>query len=246
MASTLSERVKLFCLAHAGGTASTAYAALGDLLADVAEVIPLDVPGRGEAPSRAVRSVDDLVSFFGESILDNVDGPWCVLGHSFGAALALQVARTTERLGRGPACCFVSGRRPSGTGRTRVPRARPRSDEELLEQVASWGGVPPEFLANPGLRRMAANRLRRDIEFSDQLHELRDQAPVAAALHVLTGRSDPLARPDEARGWVEHSTGRVTFDEFDGGHFFISTNDLVAPTIATYLTTYSTTSGVPA
>lgn len=217
-----------------------------DVAADVAEVIPLDVPARGEAPPRAVRSVDDLVSVFVESILDEADGAWCVLGHSFGAALAFQVVQATERLGRGPACCFVSGRRPPGTGRTRVARARPPSDEELLKRVASWGGVPPEFLTNPGLRRMAAERLRRDIEFSDQLHELRDQVPVTAALHVLAGRSDPLARPGEARGWAEYSTGRVTFDEFDGGHFFISTDDLVAPTIATHLTTYSTTSGVPA
>ncbi|WP_116248322.1 thioesterase II family protein [Nocardiopsis sp. FIRDI 009] len=240
-----SDRPTLYCLAYAGGTASTVYAPWKDRLADVADVVPLDIPGRGAAAPRPVPSVEDLVSGLVDTVLDDLDGPWGVLGHSFGGGLAVEIARAAELLGRGPLCCFVSGRRPPGSPRTRVGRSRPRSDDALLDQVAAWGGVPPEFLANPGLRRLAADRLRRDIEFSDRLHRLGDRSPLDCALHVLTGRSDPLATPEEARGWATHTTGRVTFDEFDGDHFFVLTDGLVPATIAARLRSHATTREVP-
>lgn len=190
----------MFCLAHAGGTASDVYAPWKNRWDDRIEVVPLDLPGRGEAAPCPVDSVESLVAFLWEAVMDRTDGPWCVFGHSFGAGLALEVARSAEGVGRGPFCCFVSGRRAPGTGRP-WPEGASLSDDELLERVAGWGGIPPEFLSHPGLRRMALGRLRRDIEFSDRLHRLRGRPPMAADLHVLTGRSDPLARPEHpARG----------------------------------------------
>lgn len=234
----------MFCLAHAGGTASDVYAPWKNRWDDRIEVVPLDLPGRGEAAPCPVDSVESLVALLWEAVMDRTDGPWCVFGHSFGAGLALEVARSAEGVGRGPFCCFVSGRRAPGTGRP-WPEGASLSDDELLERVAGWGGIPPEFLSHPGLRRMALGRLRRDIEFSDRLHRLRGRPPMAADLHVLTGRSDPLARPEHAFAWDGHSTGRVTFDEFDGDHFFVTTDDAVVPTIAARLTTHITNLGEP-
>lgn len=239
----VAERIRMVCLAHAGGTASDVYAPWKSRWADTVEVIPLDLPGRGSRPHRPVSSVDALVSSLSKTVMEEVDGPWYVFGHSFGAGLALEITRFTEGLGRGPVGCLVSGRRPPAAGPPNGENGPRLSDDELLERVSAWGGLPPEFLSHTGLRRMAVERLRLDIEFSDRLHRLHDRPPVAADLHVLSGRSDPLARPEQALGWRGHGTGRVTFDDFEGDHFFVTTNAAVVPTITARLTTPTTTSG---
>ncbi|OFL64976.1 MULTISPECIES: thioesterase II family protein [unclassified Brevibacterium] len=214
--------MQLFALAYAGGTASTAYAKLQVDLPPLAEVVPLDLPGRGRNTARRPGSVDDLIDHLWEMIADRAQPDWGLLGHSYGAGLAFALAKRAEEKGQPPQVCFLSGRRaPSGRAH---PSRRSMTDEELLKQVAEWGALPREFQTHPALREMAVARLREDVAFSDELHARNPEPLDQTVLHTLAGNDDPVAPPKAVHSWKRLTHAGSTAQTFDGEHFFLFTN----------------------
>lgn len=231
--------MQLFALAYAGGTATTAYARLQVSLPPLAEVVPLDLPGRGRNTARLPASVDALVDMLWEEVDAQALCDWVLLGHSYGAGLAFELAKRAETAGRRARMCIISGRR-APSGRARSPRQN-MTDKELLTQVAEWGALPREFQMHPALREMAVARLREDVTFSDELHARSPEALEHTALHTLAGRDDPVAPPEEVHVWRQHTNAASSAQTFDGDHFFLFSNAAAYHAIGAHLYLYATT-----
>ena len=88
---------------HGVGSSSATWSAVMDLLADRYTVVALDLLGHGESPvpddpaeytrDRALEDIDD--------VLETLDGPAVLIGHSLGGYLALAHAATREGVARG-------------------------------------------------------------------------------------------------------------------------------------------------
>lgn len=226
--------MKLFCLAYAGGTATTAYQKMKSRLYPRIDVVPVNIPGRVEKDTSPPKTVDELIGRLSQQICSKSDEDWAILGHSYGAGLAFEIARRAEKGGNPPRLCIISGRRAPKSNRQNHSFAR-LDDDTLLTRVAEWGALPPEYFAHPALRSLAAARLREDFQFSDSLHE-RDPMPLRyTPLYVMAGTNDPVAPPREVSGWCSRTLTGSSFDKFEGDHFFLFNNHKAADSIRTHL-----------
>ncbi|MDP4025906.1 alpha/beta hydrolase [Methylobacterium sp. NEAU 140] len=85
----------LFCLHFLGGSART-WARVERELAGALRVVPVDLPGFGDAADRPGYAVDAMADHVAERIRAAAPGAYHVAGHSMGAKVALALARRAE------------------------------------------------------------------------------------------------------------------------------------------------------
>ena len=142
---------------------------------------------------------------------------WSIFGHSMGAMVAYEVARLLSREQSRPQllAVFLSGRRPPGD--SPVSRLSSLDDKSLMQAAATWGGIPPEFLAHPHLQPLIAGKLRADLALGE--HPDLDLPPLACPIRILSGTNDPLVDISQLPRWCEATTEPVAIHLYDGDHF---------------------------
>jgi medium-chain acyl-[acyl-carrier-protein] hydrolase len=213
-------RLRLFCLAHAGGGASAFRGWPEALPADV-EVCPVQLPGReNRIGEPAFNRAEPLVEALADAVDDYLDRPFAFLGHSNGALLSFELARTLRARGRpGPAHLFASGRRaPDLPADTEPIHMLPEA--EFLAELQELGGLPPQLLEHRELLELLVPVLRADVGVHET-YEFREQAPLACPITAYGGLTDPKVSRAQAEAWARHTAGPFTLRMFPGGHFYL-------------------------
>lgn len=214
-------RVRLCCFPFAGGGVS-AYAGWAGLLPDWIELWAASLPARES------RALEPLPSTFGElargvaRALEAVSGPSLVLfGHSMGAVLAYEVARSLVAQGSAePGTLVVSGRGPPWAHEETAPPPS-LSDEEFARLVQNrYGGIPPQLFSMPQLFASAVAVLRADIALVLG-HRASPTPRLSCPILALGGRGDVAVRPQDLAAWKEATGGRFSVRMFPGGHFYM-------------------------
>jgi surfactin synthase thioesterase subunit len=209
--------VRLYCFPHSGGSPGE-YVRWSDGLRDV-EVWGVQTPGHGsrlaEAPLRRMRPLVDAllgaVSF---------EAPFAFFGHSLGALVAYEVARTLRARGDDlPERLFLSAY-PA----PHLPRIAPGThllpDRELLAVLEGQAGaLPAELRADPALLRPVLSAFRADCELFET-YRPPDDAPLDLPFLVLGGVDDREATAGLAE-WRRYTTGPFELRLFPGGHFYL-------------------------
>lgn len=143
-------RVRLYCLPHAGGSAS-AFQSWTRELPDGIELCPLELPGRGYqmGGTRAV-AFQPLARSVAQSIQRHADRRFAIFGHSMGALIAFEATRELQRRGYIPQVLFASAHRAPQLAR-RHPITYTLSDAELIAELRRSNGTPPEVFQSPEL-----------------------------------------------------------------------------------------------
>jgi surfactin synthase thioesterase subunit len=224
----MSVGVRLFCLPHAGGGAH-AFLGWPTVLPRSVTVEPVHLPGRetrgAEPPEFDVEDVADQVAA-------RIDGPYALFGHSMGARLAFEVARTLIARGLpAPRRLYLSAARPPAddeapTGLDRL------SDEELIGRITDLGGTPPLVFRSPELRSATLRVLRADLGWLDR-YPYRPGPALAVPIVCFAAVADPSLPATDMVGWQRHTTRSFRLHTHRGGHFFVTTElRAVAATIA--------------
>ena len=213
--------VQLFCVPHAGGTASVFRRWIGDFAPEI-EVLPLELAGRG---TRSALPLPDTVPQAVTDLLEQLrprrdDRPYVLLGHCMGAVLAFELARRTSAMGwQPPLLLVVSGRNPPHQQTQWGLQVAALPDEQLFAELKAVGGVPP------GLSRAMAGAflpvLRAD---QRMIHRYRVAGPLPRLdmpVLVLAGSDDFMTSPAELAGWGDYTTAGVVTEILDGAHYFI-------------------------
>jgi surfactin synthase thioesterase subunit len=211
--------VQLFCLPHAGGSASF-YHPMSAALSPGVEVLAVQYPGRQDRRREpGVNDLRELADRIAEALQRRPEQPWALFGHSYGATLSFEVAARMQAAGRPPRHVFASGRR--APSRHRVETVHRLGDAGLLTELRALAGTDARILGDEELLRMVLPAIRSDYTAAET-YVYRPGPPLSCPVTVLTGDADPKTTPDEARAWQEHTTGAFDLQVYAGGHFFLA------------------------
>ena len=216
---------RLFCFAHAGG-GTMAFRNWSESLAGVS-ALPVLLPGRetraGEPPVGEMRQ---LVSALTSAIQPLLERPYALFGHSMGAGIAFELARSLRRIGAPqPRVLIVSGARAPQL-RLGRQRGQEPSDDELIRELRRLEGFPAELLADRETLKLALPLLRADTGLYRN-YEYHAEPPLDLPIYAYGGASDPNVRAEHLEGWAEQTTSTFVRREFEGGHFYLQTNESV-------------------
>lgn len=212
---------RLVCFPHAGG-AATFFHPLSQALADVAQVVAVQYPGRqdrlAEQPLTSIEALADVVA---ANLMPFGDRPLALLGHSMGSIVAFEVIRRLENTPGAPEplILFPSARPAPSRGRPSSVHSR---DDAVLASIARLGGTDPRILDDPEFRQMILPAARADYQ-AIETYRSEPGAIINAPMRVMIGDSDPAVTRDEALAWRPHTTGDFDLAVFPGGHFYLST-----------------------
>jgi medium-chain acyl-[acyl-carrier-protein] hydrolase len=213
-------RLRLFCFPYAGGGAQAFWNWADHLPADV-EVCLAQLPGRGarirDAPyTRLLPLVETIAQAFGPY----ADRPFAFFGHSMGALIGFELARLLDAERRlGPVHLFASGcRAPQLPAADRQTYDWPEA--EFVEDLRRLNGTPQQVLESAELMRLLMPLLRADFE-AVQTYRYSAGQPLQCPITVCGGTQDKEVHREHLDGWLEQTSGAVTFRLFPGDHFFI-------------------------
>ncbi|OLT15424.1 hypothetical protein BJF78_01535 [Pseudonocardia sp. CNS-139] len=207
----------LVLLPHAGGGAGS-FRRWVDLLAPQVAPVRVQLPGRedraGEPP---LHRVEDIVAGLAPQLLASVRGPFALYGHSMGALVAFELARTLDAAGRAPLHLFVSGRGPAPA---HPPCAHPPPARRRVRRGADGHGRPDRGVA--AARGRAPLRAAGGARRPDGRRGVPAPGCAAPALprHRVRGLGDPIVDVPEVAAWASATDGPFTAHAFPGDHYF--------------------------
>jgi surfactin synthase thioesterase subunit len=215
--------VRLYCLPHAGGSASAFRPWIGRL--DGATVLPVQPAGREtrlrDAPHT---SMDALAAELAEVLLADAAGdPYAVYGHSLGALVGYEVVHRIEALGGPPPVHLLVSGCAAPQWPTHADPATTEgalSDERIVALLRSLGGTPEVFLADPRVLRMILPPLRADLTVKDT-YRYRPRPPLAVPITAIASTDDPRAGVDSMTAWRDQTIRRARTHVLPGGHFAV-------------------------
>lgn len=209
---------RLVCFPYAGGTAKY-FLPYARSLSTGAEVLAVQYPGRQERLHEPViDDLDELSRLVADAVLPLADRPVTFFGHSMGAALAFEVARTFESKGIVLSGLFVSGRR--APSRHRLEGTHLLEDRLLAGSVRAMAGASARLPGFDAFVHKALPLIRADYRAAETYRYV-PGPPLSCPVVALTGDADPLATVDEVESWRDHTTGPFDLKVFQGGHFYL-------------------------
>lgn len=212
--------VRLLCFPYAGGGASL-FRSWRTELSPAIDVYPIQLPGReGRWQEKPFSRLIDLARVLSQALAPLLRPPYVLAGHSMGAFIAFELARSIRRANRpGPSHLIVSGARAP-----QIPDPEPpihqESPDQLFAELQRHHGIPQEVLDHPELLSLLLPTLRADLEMCET-YVYADEPPLSCPITVFGGVSDskvPLAHLTE---WHSQTSGEFQIRMFPGNHFFI-------------------------
>ncbi len=229
-------KIKLFCLPHAGGSSIAFYEKWINLSSEFIDVIPIELAGRGSRFCEPLYesfelAIDDVFLY----LLENVkQKDFAIFGHSMGALLAFEVISKIETEGlKKPKHLFISGKLPPHAPKNKLLHTL--EDNEFIKMIYELGGSPSEIIDNNEIFQFFLPILRSDMK-NLELYSNDNYSKISCDITVLYGRDDKMFFSkgnsktikiiDE---WQDYTDGSYNTISFEGGHFFINNhlNDII-------------------
>jgi medium-chain acyl-[acyl-carrier-protein] hydrolase len=218
--------LRLFCFHYAGGSAQSFHSWLGRLPPSV-EAGMIQLPGRGHRFGEPqVRRLLPLSGAVARELLPYLDKPFVFFGHSLGALLSFETARSLRRENlRQPAHLFVSA--------TEAPHCRSLDEplsglpkSELVKKLREFNGTPVEVLQSDELLDLTLPTIRADLELYET-YEYCPEPPLECPMTIYGGLEDQEVEAGRLAAWGEMTAGAYEVRMFPGGHFYLNTSQAI-------------------
>jgi medium-chain acyl-[acyl-carrier-protein] hydrolase len=228
---TPAAALRLFCFHYAGGSAQVFHAWPGRLPPSV-EVGAIQLPGRGNRLSEPhIRRLAPLSRVVAQELLPYLDKPFVFFGHSLGALLCFETARSLRRENRRqPTHLFVSA--------TEAPHRRSLEEplsglpkSALVKKLHEFNGTPAEALQNDELLDLMLPTIRADFELCET-YEYHPEPPLECSMTIYGGLEDREVEAERLAAWSEMTVGACEVRMFPGDHFYL--NSLQATFLETF------------
>jgi medium-chain acyl-[acyl-carrier-protein] hydrolase len=218
--------LRLFCFHYAGGSAQVFYDWPAHLPPSV-EVGAIQLPGRGHRVYEPhIRQMAQLSRVVAQELLPYLDKPFVFLGHSVGALLCFETARSLRRENRRqPSHLFISA--------TEAPHRRSREEllsdlpkDALVKRLREFNGTPVEVLQSDELMDMMLPTIRADFELSES-YEYHPESPLECPITIYGGIDDYEVDAERLAAWSEMSVGACEIRMIPGDHFYINSSQAI-------------------
>lgn len=186
-------------------------------------IVPVEIPGREKRFGEPEHTdMEALLKVIVPELLSAVSGAErvVVLGHSFGAVLAYEVARAMLEREPGLRLTLVA----SGSARPGVARdgrITGLPDDEFVEGVRRIAGYRHPALDEPELRELLLPPLRADVAMHEGHVHDETTPPLTVPVLAVRGTGDEMVSAEQAGAWREMTTGPFRLAEIDGGHMYL-------------------------
>ena len=224
--------LRIFGFAHAGGGPAL-FRSWADHLPPSIECCAVQLPGRAERMREApVGHLGQLVDALADGLAPMLDRPFAFFGHSFGGLVSYALARRLAEVGRpGPIRMFVSASRSPQLPNPH-PLLHPLNDEDFLDRLATYGGIPAPLLDDREMLAFFVPTIRADFQALERyIHP--SGPPLSAPISGLAAVDDRTVRVDEVDAWRDVTSGPFALHTFEGGHFYL--NDRAEEVVETVL-----------
>lgn len=217
-------RLRLVCFPFAGGGARTFGVWAADLPPELerdVELWAVNLPGREATLADAkFTDLDSLVEALRPQIIPFLRAPFAFFGHSMGALIEFELARSLRTEGLdAPVHMVVSAfRAPHLPDPHEAIHDLP--DADLVLRLRKLGGTPPEVLREPELMELMLPLLRADLSICETYVHQHGE-PLDCSLTAFGGAADREVSREELEGWQSHFRGPFDLNIFPGGHFFL-------------------------
>lgn len=218
-----NQKIKLFCIPNAGGSAMM-YRCWENSLSNQVELIPVELAGRGRRFKTPLyeelsEAVDDVYNSISEELNG---GPYAIFGHSMGGTVAYELCRKIAANNiQQPVHAFISGRCPDGFEKDkRIMHQLP--DKELLDEIVSYGGIDDEILQDEEMVSFMLQIVRADYKILETYHEEKDSFQFQYNISAVCGNSDSLADYDGLCEWKKYAAKECDIKIFEGSHFYLN------------------------
>jgi medium-chain acyl-[acyl-carrier-protein] hydrolase len=216
-------RALLVCLPHAGSGAHQ-FRTWQELIGPEVAVLAVQLPGRENRWRQPpVTDAEEVVGQLAPSLSARLDLPYVVFGHSMGALLGYELARTLgSRHGQWPARFVASACRAPHRQGEDAPSAE-LSDEQLVAELIRHGALPEYVARDERLVRLVVRPLRGDLAICDTYVHTAGE-PLPCPLSAWRGRDDMGVTHQHIQEWSGYSTAGTTVRTFQGGHQYHMAN----------------------
>jgi medium-chain acyl-[acyl-carrier-protein] hydrolase len=213
--------LRLFCFHYAGGSGQIFYGWPGRLAPSV-ELGAIQLPGRGPRLGEPhMRHLVPLSRVIARALSAYLDKPFVFFGHSMGALLCFETARSLRRENlRQPAHLFISA--------TEAPHRRQREESlsglpksALVERLREFNGAPAEALQNDELLDLMLQTIRADFELCET-YEYHPEPRLECSMTIYGGLGDRGVDAQRLAAWSEMTLGVCEMRMFPGDHFYIN------------------------
>ncbi|MGW3953835.1 thioesterase II family protein [Streptomyces sp. NPDC004752] len=226
VSSTERPGLRLLGLPHSGGRAES-FTGWRDALpaafpGTAVELCAAQYPGHGDRLAEPPR--EEVGALAEEIVADLTRLPpadLLLFGHSFGSAVACEVARRCPGAGIDVVLLVASSAWAPGDP-ARLPRDEHLlPDEELWGRLVALGGIDPDIASQTELRDLLLPAMRADIAAHERYLGCPEPVSLHCDVHVCMARGDPLVPAPAGRHWGRLTTGNTSIDIRHGGHFHV-------------------------
>ncbi len=211
--------LRLFCLPHAGGDTWMFQDWQIALPASV-EVCPIRLPGRGSRiADPPFTDLQALVEALSHGLVDSLDRPFAIFGHSMGALIGFELARHLRRTGRrSPVMlCAASCRAPQLTGS--FPAISHLPPYLMLESLQRRYGTGADLVENDELMQLMLPVIRADFSICETYSYV-EREPLDCPIAAYGGTADTTVDVVALDAWETQTTDAFLRHAIVGDHFF--------------------------
>ncbi|WP_202080471.1 thioesterase II family protein [Caldalkalibacillus salinus] len=212
----------IFCFPFAGGGASTYYPWESYFDNTHICICPVQLPGReGRLSESCQTNMYTLVDTLTTVIKPYVHQPFALFGHSMGAIIAFELARSLYTKWQVlPDHIFLSSRHAPHLDKKPSQRYL-LPDDEIQKELLKLGGTHQDILNHPELMKVLLPVIRNDFKlFETYQYDDSLAPPLSCNVTILGGVEDQEVSIQDLLAWRALFTGALTSYLFPGGHFY--------------------------
>lgn len=219
--------VNLLLFTYAGGSPSL-FAPWKRFFDDSINLCPILYPGRELRKDEPLHStVKEMAQDFVDHNLGLFKKDFALFGHCTGILVAYEVATyVRERLNREPLCLIASGTESPRYSMTQTIIVGNDdgyiSDSELVDKMVEYELVSPSFKDNKNFIQYYIPTYRNDLTMLSKYEYDEGTAKLSCPIFVMKGNKDKTLRDFAIKDWDSFTTNRVSYHEFEGGHFYLT------------------------